>query len=244
MCARAIWIATAFSCLGLGKGLSFAKTYPLDKNAFKSALADFSISKDWQQFSAFLKSYFHIQEVDQRIFPYLAGEVELEGHLLLLPFEKCYYDHYSFRHLFKDFSDNPFPAICIGGDGEGVDFYLMLETGKIISLHHDATFYEVACCINADSEEVFVRRFEEEGSTFHLRQLLDFQQITCRFDRSDYDFGEQLFLASAKALGLTLHQTAEIMHHDSFAFLATHFGDLWEEDDALEEFLMEHEPMN
>jgi hypothetical protein len=216
----------------------------MDKSTLQSAVEAYKQNQDFPALTAFLKSYFHIESIDERIFPYLKGEGDLDGYFLLMPFEKCYQEHYSFRHLFKDFSDRPFPAICIGGDGDGVDFYMLLETGKIITLHHDATFYEVACSIRTEDEKDFLRRFEAQGSSFHYQQMRSLQALTAHLDSSDFDFGEQLFQATARSLSLSLRQTADIMFHESMVFVSKHFGDLWEFDDALEEFLDANEPKN
>ncbi|MDJ1471073.1 hypothetical protein [Xanthocytophaga flava] len=76
------------------------------------------------------------------------------------------------------FAESVFPGILIGGTPYGEDFWLDLEWGSVISLNHDATFYEVAYEIIKESKPTtasgFTLDFSMKGSGFWLSELLAF----------------------------------------------------------------------
>jgi len=74
-------------------------------------------------------------------------------------------------------SDDPFPALVVGGDGAGTDFVLLLKTGRVATLHHDATYDEVAhtvrrgCVYKHERISWFARR----AATLYIHDLVQFQ---------------------------------------------------------------------
>ncbi len=97
----------------------------------------------------------------------------IAGHLELpLDVEQVFGSPQSFQALFGKLGAKPFPAVIVGGDGLGTDFWLVLESARIISLHHDATFSEVAHAIRVRSAAKFMQAFTRQGSLCDLRQLV------------------------------------------------------------------------
>lgn len=70
--------------------------------------------------------------------------------------------------------DGLFPALAVG-DRLGTTLYASLASGRLITLHHDATFYEVAGNVSAPELGGAMRTFEALGSAITLEQLLALQ---------------------------------------------------------------------
>lgn len=69
----------------------------------------------------------------------------------------------------------PFPAVCIGTDGLGTEFHLLLHSGNVISLHHDATYFEEAKRLGALRGWRRIHAFSTAGSSFSVEDLMTLQ---------------------------------------------------------------------
>ena len=69
---------------------------------------------------------------------------------------------------FEDYLER-FPALYVHSD-----IWIMMTNARVITLHHDATFDEVAYDIEeeVDSREAFLDRFSREGSFLDFKELL------------------------------------------------------------------------
>ena len=68
-----------------------------------------------------------------------------------------------------------FPAIRIGDDHEGTNFWLMLETGLVITLHQDTDYLKVGQSI-LETGTQYVKKFTEAGALLTFNQLNQFLQ--------------------------------------------------------------------
>ena len=207
-------------------------------NALDPAVLAFAADHNTNALLSALRAYFKIETIAPEIIPYLEGKAALDGYYTLQAFKDCYAIHFSYQKLFHRFGDDLFPAICFGSDGLGVEFWLMLASGQVITLHHDATFYEEAGEIEAEDGPAFAAAFAQAGSLFSLAQLLDLQARTKSLDRRAFDFGDDLFRAAAKALGRSLAATAKLFGDVRFEFVSSQLGDLVDDEEYLEEFLV------
>lgn len=70
--------------------------------------------------------------------------------------------------------DGLLPALAVG-ERNGVTLHASLASGRLITLHHDATFYEVAGRVSAQEIAGAMRAFEALGSAISLEQLFALQ---------------------------------------------------------------------
>lgn len=217
----------------------------MDTTLLDQAVAQFQSDRELAPLMAAMAAHFRIPGVAPSIEPYLRGQGSLNGYYFISSFEKCYKDHYSYAQLFDKHGDDPFPAITIGSEEGGVEFWLLLETGQVITLHHDATFFEEATYIRATDGPAFTRRFAEVGSLFTLPQLLLLQSRTGALDRGDDDlFGKGLLKAAAEALGISLRDAAALFSDSRFSFVHQHLGYIYDYEEDLAQFLDEEEPLD
>lgn len=154
-----------------------------------------------------------------------AGELDA-GPLTLTPFADLHGGCFYYSDLFGfGPQDRFFPAILFASETYGVEFYLMVETGAVISLHHDATFSEVASDVWKDCGEhvlAFERQFPQHGALLDIAQLTRFQQAF-----KDCDHVEKLgdldprdfFTRTTQAFGWTLRQFRDNMDDVRLEFL-------------------------
>ena len=167
-----------------------------------------------------LKEKFGISKISPKVHPYLFGKGPYPGLFGVRAFEDVYQQYWTYNELFglDTFQDEIFPAVQIGGDGLGNDFWLVLATGAVISLHHDATFYEVASDISAAKSSSFVKQFIKAGSALDIGQLLDVQEATNTLPKGFV--GRQFFQLIARCLGWKYKKLAKAMlEKNAFEFL-------------------------
>jgi Leucine-rich repeat (LRR) protein len=195
----------------------------------QEAIQQFTIDRDAAKLTARVAQHFQIKKIAPEVVSYLCGEVDLKGFYTIQSFSQCCDEQYSYQKLFHEYGEGLFPALNFGGDGLGVEFWLVLETGQVITLHHDATFYEVAGDISASSGAAFTKEFAKQGSLFSLTQLLQLQASTKDLDEGDPDFERELFVAAAQALGKTYSAIAKISDDSRLEFVRAHCGEFIEE---------------
>lgn len=215
----------------------------MNKDTLETIVAPYLENRDLPGLKAALMSFFQIPGISPDLDAWLMGEEPADGKYLLMPFEKVTDYTTTFDELLGLW-EQPFPALVVGGNGEGVEFWLVLETGCVITLHHDATFFEEAGYIKAANPLEFMRRFEQVGSLFSFNQLNRLNAITATLDQSDDDlYGKELLKASAQILGKSLREMTEHFDDSSFSFVCTTMGYIYDYPEDLEEFLDTEEPM-
>jgi Leucine-rich repeat (LRR) protein len=107
--------------------------------------------------------------------------------------------------LFGRFGDTPFPALRIGGDRTGIEFWLVVTSGRVITLHHDASLYEVAAKCGGSTVAAFTAELEDRGSAFDIEQLTRLQ-VALHEHRWQTELERQQIWAreAAKVLGVTV----------------------------------------
>ena len=171
--------------------------------------SEYQKTKNEKQFLKSLKDFLGVA-IHKTVEPYLIGEENLEGSFFKIkPFEKCHQNLFTYQKLFKRFDNTYFPAVLIGGDSYGVELWLVLTNGKVISLHHDASFYEVASDINATDTESFVEKFSSLGSIFTISTLAEFQKKSSHLDKKETHFERKLLKITAESLGWSIAQLAK-----------------------------------
>ncbi|EYF08420.1 ankyrin repeat domain-containing protein [Chondromyces apiculatus] len=103
--------------------------------------------------------------------------------------------------LFGRLGKRPAPFLRLGSDGIGVTFHVHVPDGRVVSLHHDASFSEVAGGIRARDAATFTARFLESGSRLDVPQLLALQRATIGIDPRASDAPLRFALAACSALG-------------------------------------------
>lgn len=194
-----------------------------------------------------LRQLFTIRSVPDMVKDYLtalrAGEIGKKPLDFTL-WDRLYAHCLTYHSLFKFGPKNRyFPAFLIASEEFGVEFWLMVGTGDVIALHHDATFFEVAydvwqtCGGNVNT---FNKRFVAAGSRFKIDQLLRFQQEFAGQRTMDFDDipAEELYRRWATAFGWSLAQLEENLNHSTLEFLYTTYRD---RDDELIQMIMEEE---
>lgn len=167
----------------------------------------------------------NISQVHQKVKAYLKalknGELD-NGPLNFIPLDNLYKGFFFYPDLFGFGPEERFfPGILSAGESGGVDFYIMLETGKVISLHHDASFSEVASEVWEKVEErtgAFEQEFTTQGSAFDIAQLMRFQQAFAEVKSTSdlLDLPQHDFLVrTAAAFGWNLKQLRQNLNAHS-----------------------------
>ena len=185
----------------------------------EAAIANFATTGDEKTLVKAIKKHYGLKSVHKKALPYLLNKLDLNGPLNLEPFEKSWKNCRTYKDIFSRFGDSLFPALCIGGDGYGIEFWFVLTTGTVISLHHDASFFEVASHISAKDEADFVKKFAKAGAAFTIEQLASLQQMTATLEGSAQEKEQAFFIAAAKALGLTWRRLAKKLKELSLEFV-------------------------
>ena len=160
-----------------------------------------------------------------------AGELDA-GPLNLTPFADLHRGCFYYPDLFGfGLEERFFPGVLFASETYGVEFYLLFETGRVISLHHDATFFEVARDVWDDCGEhilAFERRFPQQGALLDIAQLMRFQQTFKDCDRvaklGDLD-PRDFFTRAAQAFGWTLGQFQDNIEDVRLEFLYHYYRD-------------------
>lgn len=124
-----------------------------------------------------------ISQTHKKVKDYLkalkAGELD-RGPLNFTPLAELHRGFFFYADLFGFGPEERFfPGVLIASEFGGVEFYLMWDSGQVISLHHDASFSEVASDVwNAVgvNERAFEQQFPEVGSALDIAQLVRFQR--------------------------------------------------------------------
>ena len=208
----------------------------------EAAIADFASTGNEKALLKAIKEHYKVKSVHKKAQPYLFNKVDLNGPLNLEPFEKSWKNCRSYKALFSRFGDDLFPALCIGSDGYGVEFWLLLTMGTVISLHHDASFYEVAAYISAKDEAEFVKKFAKAGAAFTIEQLATLQQKTSNLNGTDIEKEREYFIAAAETLGTPWSRLAKRLNELSLEFVYTRCRDFI--DGQLDDFLAAEKKIN
>ncbi|MCP4221071.1 MAG: leucine-rich repeat domain-containing protein, partial [bacterium] len=177
-----------------------------------------------------VKSCFKIKKVDKDVEAYIVGDTHIEkGSMFnVQPFEGNCTSRFTYRELFGRYDDTVFPAMVVGGDGSGVEFWLVLTTGKVISLHHDATFLEMAADIEAETPKDFIKKFSHEGSTFKFENLLRLQQECLSIDPDATDFPIRFVHAVCQSLNWKPAKLNKHIQRRNLEFVYTPIADFVE----------------
>jgi hypothetical protein len=117
----------------------------------------------------------------------------------------------------EDYLEN-FPALYVHSD-----VWVMLTNAKVITLHHDATFDELAMEIEdvAQDRDDFLTKFSQEGSFLDLRELLHINYLLeqkglkcCWTVANEVDESKKLLSAIKEAKNLSYAQLAELTQHN------------------------------
>ncbi len=179
-----------------------------------------------------------ISQTHKKVKDYLkalkAGELD-RGPLNFTPLAELHRGFFYYADLFGFGPEERFfPGVLLAGEFGGVEFYVMWDTGQVISLHHDASFFEVASDVwNAvgERDRDFEQQFPETGSALDIAQLVRFQQAFAeikdtgalsRLDKRDY------LIRTAAALGWSLKELRHRLETRGLAleFLGTHDEEL------------------
>ena len=176
------------------------------------AIKEFHQDGDKARFFEAIREFYGLDMVDPYAENYLCNPNEEKGIFKIDPFSKSWKAWTTCDKLFGRFGDRRFPGICIGYDVSGVEFWLMLDYGQVITLHHDASFSEVAWEIETDDFGSFLWEFISQGSVFYMDDLLALQRASRDLDKDAPDFGQKFLEATAKSLGWSIERLKRNIH--------------------------------
>ncbi len=159
-----------------------------------------------------------------------AGELSA-GPLHFTSWDKLYLSCFTYQHLFKfGPKDAFFPAFLIASETYGVEFWLIVSTGDVIALHHDATFFEVAYDVWQTCEDdttCFNKRFMLAGSRFNIVQLMRFQAEFASHKIEDLGDipAEELFERLTAVFAWSPAQLEKNLNHHALEFLYHYYRD-------------------
>lgn len=131
---------------------------------------------------------------------FVAEDVDPSGVLRLGRFSERFMERASFDGLFGRLGAGRFPGVKIGSRF-GIDVWLMLESARIVALHHDATFSEVAATVKVRTPAKFVEAFVPKASALTLAQLLEVEATARGLDLTKKADATKLLGSIAEILG-------------------------------------------
>lgn len=115
----------------------------------------------------------------------------------------------------KAFPEVPCPAIALGGDGFGYEFWVSLQDGQVISVHHDEIDEVLASLTLSNDPNEAMQQILRRTASLNLEMLLHLQLAL--YENDNYE-GERFF-AIADALGWDLDDLTERLEHRPLMFL-------------------------
>ena len=125
-----------------------------------------------------LRAELGVDEVAPSIVAYAAATHDVEtlpGPWHLLGFGASSLRTTTCEKIFGKLGDTPFPAVCVGSDRHGIDFWLCLASGRVITLHEDASLFEVAGKCHGETAAALMAALVERGAAFDIAQLARLQ---------------------------------------------------------------------
>ncbi|MDM8553471.1 hypothetical protein QUF75_01935 [Desulfococcaceae bacterium HSG7] len=149
-------------------------------NELECALYKAHVTQNFDPFYAVLKTHLGIDTIADVVKEFVESSVmtdTVKGYVNLQGITRYIKHFFSYEELFRADFPGLFPAFYLNSD-----MWLMVETGKVIVLHHDATFNEVASNLLSKTEtaDSFNKAFTAAGSCVNIRQLIQLQ--TAWFD--------------------------------------------------------------
>lgn len=177
----------------------------------KKIFDDFQADGNGDAMKARIMHFFDIPHVADMAMDFLVSDQDTSGYFHVRKFKLSFYDTLSYKEITGRFDDSPFPALSLGHDGFGNEFWMMLETGKVISLNTDYTFLEKSSSIKADTKEAFCIGFAKVGSFMDVNQLIQINIISRELEEEDEESQKKFFIAVAKLFGKVPEEFMEIM---------------------------------
>jgi Leucine-rich repeat (LRR) protein len=132
-----------------------------------------------KEFFKELKSTFNLKKLDKGVQKFIEETIyikEIKGPLNFKGMGAAFKDFYTYYELFNMGSkDDYFPGILIATDFGGCYFFLMLESGKIVAMHHD----DFPVCASNVVGKVYSGDFFM-GST--LAAIMEAEYTLCKID--------------------------------------------------------------
>lgn len=112
------------------------------------------------------------------------GVARLPGPFSLSSFNAARGSRTTFAELwgFKEYGDAPLPAVLLGGDGRGHEFWLSVPDGAVLAIHHDELFElahdtrQMLQRTGRDRPDELMKELTYRGSLIDIRTLL-FMQV-------------------------------------------------------------------
>jgi hypothetical protein len=195
--------------------------------ALYKAITDDDLSKILQK----LKKRFGVIEIGSLVQDYITSTLTLsriKGPFRIVGISRCINRYGTFEKILKidRYGKELFPAITIGGDNLGTKFWLLLTNGDVITLHQDATFFEVAqktAQVSSDSL-AFVDAFSGRGSLVNIYQLVCLQTKLHALAHEKND-EEKVIAAVCECLGVTPDVLKQVLRYNRSEFLQMYFSD-------------------
>ena len=193
----------------------------------------FKDTQDLQAFGKEVANFFNLPSISEATLHYLqhSGVQSKLGNIY--SFEKCWKNHYTYKKLFSKDSQDIFPMITIGGNSYGVDFWLDLASGNVVSLHHDATFYEYASDIKQAPGPLFCETFVKMGSEFTISELIALIEATVSLSKDYVEQCIQTIRAVQKIKSWDLKTFDKKLNRTALEFIFTRVQGFVEEEGGL-----------
>jgi len=140
-----------------------------------------------------LKNIFSISEIHESVKNYISNNFDsnlMKGPFYIYGSKKAFDYIFTYKKIFKvDYDDGIFPAVYIGGI-RGVNFYLMIETAEILSIHHDSLSELAWDYFDEDEKQdlkLGLNNMLKDYSLFNIDQLLKLNDTLKEYDYDDLE---------------------------------------------------------
>ncbi len=149
-------------------------------NELECALYKAYVTQNFAPLYAVFKTHLGIDTIADAVKEFVEASMMIDtikGYVNLQGITHYIKQFFSYEELFRADFPGLFPAFYLNSD-----MWLMVKTGKVLVLHHDATFNEVASNLLAKTKtaDSFNKAFTVAGSCVNIRQLIQLQ--TAWFD--------------------------------------------------------------
>ncbi|NOQ74206.1 MAG: hypothetical protein GQ574_19515 [Crocinitomix sp.] len=194
------------------------------KEQLKNALIKVNNAADFEAFHSELKGIYKIKKINAKVITYIENHFftdNIDGFLNLSGAKKALETSLTYHEILSEGSDDLlFPAIFLGSESSGSYFYLMLESGKIISPHHDSLKEESYSLFSDEmTMTAFKNKLVKQFSVYDIDQLLLLQERTKGFEL-DRENRKKIIAIASEVFSIETKQVVSFVgKHPSLEFL-------------------------
>jgi len=183
-----------------------------------------ALNGNFEPLFEFVKSAFNIILLDTKVMEYIKSTLnmrKINGPLSFAGFRESFKYKFSFDKLWGIGSqEKMFPAIQVASETYGHYFFMMLETGNVIAMHHDDLSYnaEEPWTTSEEDEDKFCSLLEADFFLCNIQQLICFQKETEQIE--DFEIEAVATInALTSCFNISMENLMELSTSIPFAFL-------------------------